>query len=75
MKSLKDEKEIPKGSKIIQFFLFQNEEGLIRAKVRIGKSKLYFNAKHPNLLHWRHHVVELILRNEHKDNQPKALSM
>ena len=36
MKSLKVEKEIPKGSKILQFSPFLDEEGLIRAKGRIG---------------------------------------
>ena len=69
MKSLKAEKEIPKVSKILQFFPFLDEEGLIRAKGRIGKSQLDFNAKHPILLHWKHHAVELFLRNEHKDNR------
>ena len=69
MKSLKTEREIPKGSKILQFSPFLDEEGLIRAKGRISKSKLDFNAKHPILLHWKHHAVELFLRNEHKDNQ------
>ena len=69
MKSLKAEKEIPKGSKILQFSPVLDEEGLIRAKGRIGKSQLDFNAKHPILLHWKHHAVELFLRNEHKDNQ------
>ena len=28
-----------------------------------------FNAKHPILLHWKHHAVELFLRNENKDSQ------
>ena len=28
-----------------------------------------FYAKHPILLHWKHHAVELFLRNEHKNNQ------
>ena len=51
MKSLKAEKEIAKGSKILQFSPFLDEEGLIRAKGRIGKSQLDFNAKHPVLLH------------------------
>ena len=40
MESLKAEKEIPKGSKILQFSLFLDEEGLIRAKGRVGKSQL-----------------------------------
>ena len=69
LKSLKVEKEIPKGSKILQFSHFQDDEGLVRAKGRIGKSQLDFNAKHPILLNWKHHAVELLLRNEHKDNQ------
>ena len=69
MKSLKTEKEFPKGSKVLQFSPFIDEEGLIRAKGRIGKSQLDFNAKHPILLHLKHHAVELFLRNEHMDNQ------
>ena len=69
MKSLKAEKEITKGSKILQFSPFLNEEGLIRAKGRLGKSQLDFNAKHPILLHWKNNAVELFLRNELKDNQ------
>ena len=69
MKSLKVEKEIPKGSKILQFSPFLDEEGLTRAKGRIGKSQLDFNAKHPILLHRKHRAVELFLRNEHKNNQ------
>ena len=69
MKSLKAEKEFPKSSKILQFSPFIDEEGLIRAKGRIRKIQLDFNAKHPILLHWKHHRVELFLRNEQKDNQ------
>ena len=61
MNSLKAEDEIPKGSKVLQLSPFMDEEGLIRAKGRIGKSQLDFNAKHPILLHWKHHVVELFL--------------
>ena len=69
VKSLKAEKEIPKGSKILQFSPFLDEEGPIRAKSRISKRQLDFNSKHPILLHWKNHSVELFLRNEHKDNQ------
>ena len=69
MKSLKVEKEIPKNSKILQFLLFLDDERLIHAKGRIGKSQLDFNAKDPILLHWKHQAVELILQNEHKNNQ------
>ena len=65
----KAEKEIPKGSKILQFSPFLDEEGIIRAKGRISESQLEFNAKHPKLLHWKHHAVELFLRNGHKNNQ------
>ena len=69
MKSLKAEKEIPKGSKILQFSPFLDEEKLICSKGRIGKSPFDFNAKHPVLLHCKHHAVELFVRNGHKDNQ------
>ena len=69
MKSLKAEKEIPKGSKVLKFSPFLDEEGLIRAKGRISKSQLDFNAMHQILLYWKHHAVELFLQNEHKDNQ------
>ena len=73
MKSLKAEKEIPKGSKILQFSTFLGEDGLIRAKGRRGKSQLDSNAKHSILLHWKHHADEFFLRNEHKDNQHEGI--
>ena len=38
MKSLKAEKEIPKGRKILQFSPFIDQRGFIHAKGRIGKS-------------------------------------
>ena len=68
MKSLKAENEIPKNNKILQFSSFIDQPGLIRAQGRIGKSQLNFETKHPVLLHWKHHVVELFLQNEHKNN-------
>ena len=68
MKSLKAEKEILKNSKILQFSPFIDQQGLIRAQGRIGKSQLNFETKHPIQLHWKHHVVELFLRNEHKNS-------
>ena len=69
MNSLKAETEIPKSSKILQFSPFLDKQGHFRTKGRIGKSQLDFNAKHPILLHWKHHAVELFFRNEHKYNQ------
>ena len=68
MKSLKAEKEIPKNSKLLQFSPFIDLQGLIRAQGRIGRSQLNLETKHPILLHWKHHVVELFLRNEHKNS-------
>ena len=68
MKSLKAENEILKNSKILQFFPFIDQQGLIRAQGRIGKSQLNFETKHPILLPCKHHVVELFLRNEHKNS-------
>ena len=53
MKILKAGKENPKGSKILQFSPFLDQEGLFRAKGRIGKSQLEIDAKHPILLHWK----------------------
>ena len=50
MKSLRAEKEIPKNSKILQFSPFIDQQGLIRAQGRIGKSLLNFETKHPILL-------------------------
>ena len=72
MKSLKLEKEIPKSSKFLQFSPFLDEEGLIRAKGRIDKSHLDFNAKHPILLHWKRHAVELFLPDKHKSNHQEG---
>ena len=68
MKSLKAENEIPKNSKILQFSPFIDQQGLIRAQGRIDKSQLSFETKHPILSHWKHHVIELFLQNEHKNS-------
>ena len=68
MKSPMAEKEILKNNKILQFLPFIVKQGLIRAQGRIGKSQLNFETKPPTLLHWKHHVVELFLRNEHKNS-------
>ena len=43
MKSPKIEQEIPKSRKTLQFSPYLDEEGLIRAKSRVGKSQLGFN--------------------------------
>ena len=72
MKSLKAEKEIPKGSKTLQFSPSLDKEGLMRAKGRLGKSQLDLNAKQQILQHWKNHAVLLFLRNEHQDNQHKG---
>ena len=67
-KSLKADKEIPKNSKTFQFSPFIDQQGLIRAQGRIGKSQLNFETKQPTLLHLKHHVVELFLRKEHENS-------
>ena len=69
MKFLKAEKKILRNSKILLFSPFIDQQGLIRAQIRIGKSHLNFETKHPVLLHWKHHIVELFLRNEHQNSQ------
>ena len=68
MKSLKFEKDTLKNSIVPQFSPFIDQQGLIRAQGRISNSQLYFETKHPILLHWKHHVVESFLRNEHKNS-------
>ena len=68
MKSLEAEKEILKNSKILQFSPFIDQQRLIRAQGRIGKSQLNFETMHPILLHWKHHVVEIFLQNKHKNS-------
>ena len=64
IKSLKPEKEIPKSETILHLWPLFCKRGL----VRIGKSLLYFNAKHQIVFHWNHHVAELFLRNQRKKN-------
>ena len=53
--SAKDEEKEP----VTQFLPFIDQQGLIRAQRRIGKSQLNFETKHPIVLHWKHHVVEI----------------
>ena len=68
MKSLKVQKELPSNSKILQFLPFIVQQGLIRAQGRISIRQLNFETKQPKLLHWKHHVVELFLQNQHKNS-------
>ena len=63
------ENKIPKNSKILQFLPFIDQQGLIRAQRRIGKSHLNFETKLPILVDWKHHVIELFLQNEHKNSR------
>ena len=63
--ALQTGKELPKCSKLLQIDPFLDGNGLLRAKGRISKSHLDYETKHPILLHWKHHAVELFLRNEH----------
>ena len=68
MKSLKAEKAILKTKKILQFSPFIDQQKLNRAQGRISRSQLNFETKHPILLHWNHHVVDLFLQNKHKNS-------
>ena len=68
MKSLKTENEIVKNSEILQFSPLIDQQRHIRAQGRIGKTQLNFETKPPILLHWKQHVVELLLQNEHKNS-------
>ena len=68
MKFIKAENEIPKGGKIFQFSPFIDQQGLVRAQGRIGRSQLSFETNYTILLHWKHHVVELFLQIEHKNS-------
>ena len=63
------EKEISISSKLQKFSAFLDEEGLIRAKGRIGKNQSNFNAKHPKLPDWKNDAVALVLRSAHKNKQ------
>ena len=75
MKSLKAEKEGPKNSKILLFSPFIDQQVQFFAQGKIGKTLLNFETKHPIPLHWKHHVVELFLRNEHKYSHHRVLNM
>ena len=67
MKSLKSFKNSKKQQ--LQFSPLVDEEGFIRAKGKICKSQLEFNARQTILLLWKNHAVELFLQNEHKNDQ------
>ena len=62
--ALQTGKELPKVANCYSLTHF-DENGLLRAKGRISQSHLDYETKHPILLHWKHHAVELFLRNEH----------
>ena len=65
MNSLKVEKEISKSSKIWQFTPFINRKRFTLRKAERAKS-IGFQWKHPILLDWKNHGVDLFLRNNNK---------
>ena len=73
LKAIKSSKELPASSKIASILPFIDEEGLLRAKGRLNKSNLSFEAKHPIILPSKHRAVELFLNWQHRLNHHEGV--
>ena len=62
--ALTKSQNVPNSSKLMQFTPFFDENGLNRAKGRLGNSDIEYETKHPILLHWKHPAVDRICSSE-----------
>ena len=60
---------VQRATKLDELKPFFDEHGLIRMGGRLKKSDLAYNTKHPLLLPSRHHLINIIIRENHQRNR------
>ena len=73
LKMIISSKELPASGKIASILPFIHKEGLLRAKGRLNKSNLSFQAKHPIILPSKHRAIELFLNWQHRLNHHEGV--
>ncbi|XP_018375289.1 PREDICTED: uncharacterized protein LOC108769043 [Trachymyrmex cornetzi] len=63
--SLQQGKEVPANSQLAALNPFLDEAGVIRVRGRLKHADLPYNQRHPIVLPARHHITEILLRQEH----------
>lgn len=63
--SLQQGKEVPANSQLAALNPFLDEEGVIRVGGRLKHADIPYNQRHPIVLPARHHITEILLRQEH----------
>ncbi|KAK2575256.1 hypothetical protein KPH14_012780 [Odynerus spinipes] len=66
LRSLKNRKELPKGSKLLSLHPFIDDEGLLRVGGRLKNSNLSFEVKHQMILPSKHVFTRLLIEAEHR---------
>ncbi|KFM63037.1 hypothetical protein X975_02648, partial [Stegodyphus mimosarum] len=66
IRSLRENKHIPKNSKLFDLNPILSDEGLLLVRGRLQKSNLLFNNKHPIVIPSKHKLSELIIRDAHE---------
>lgn len=61
-------REIPSKSKVISLRPYLDNDGLLRVGGRLRNTQLDYDQKHPIILPRRHHITDLIIREEHLKN-------
>ncbi|XP_043286900.1 uncharacterized protein [Venturia canescens] len=64
-KALKQNKQIPKGSKLVALSPFLDGEGIIRVGGRLSNANIPETQKYSMVLPDRHHVTTIMMRREH----------
>jgi len=71
---LRNKGSVDKTSQIALLHPFLDEHGILRVGGRLQNSALKYNAKHPAILHDKHHLTMLIIRYTHISNAHTGVS-
>ena len=66
VETLKKEKRLPLANSLQHLNPFLDADGLLRVGGRLSQSQKDYQARHPVILHGKHHLASLIIRSEHE---------
>ncbi|XP_072932542.1 uncharacterized protein [Epargyreus clarus] len=75
IKLVKENKNLPKGSKLKTLNPFLDNDGVLRVGGRLSHSRLNINKKHPIIIPRQSHLTELIISDAHKQTLHGGLQL
>ncbi len=66
IKTLRKKKPLPSSDQLRSLNAFLDKDGVLRVGGRLSQSMKEYESRHPLILHGKHHLSTLIIRNEHK---------